>query len=48
MVTHTLAAPAASQEPVAAPRPFLGELLVQAGRAADQPVFQQVGFHRYV
>ena len=32
MVTHTLAAPAASQEPVAAPRPFLGELLVQAGK----------------
>ena len=32
MVTHTLAAPAASQEPVTAPRPFLGELLVQAGK----------------
>lgn len=32
MVTNTLAAPAASQEPVAAPRPFLGELLVQAGK----------------
>lgn len=32
MVTNTLAAPAASQEPAAAPRPFLGELLVQAGK----------------
>ena len=32
MVTDTLAAEAASQEPVAAPRPFLGELLVQAGK----------------
>ena len=32
MVTHTLAAPAASQDPVVAPRAFLGELLVQAGK----------------
>jgi general secretion pathway protein E len=32
MVTDTLAAEAVSQEPVAALRPFLGELLVQAGK----------------